>query len=69
MGTSLKQHYVRSERFMEIVLDCGSSQVTEGVLKLSLGYAKALVVDMGFFLEAREAEHLPERIMGCVRVK
>ena len=69
MGTRLKQYYVRSERFMEIVLDCGSSQVAEGVLKLSLGYAKTLVVDMGFLLEAIEDEHLPERIFGCVRVK
>ena len=69
MGTRLKQYYVRTERFMEIVLDCGSSQVAEGVLKLSLGYAKTLVVDMGFLLEAREDEHLPERIFGCVRVK
>ena len=69
MGTRLKQYYVRSERFMEIVLDCGSSQVAEGVLKLSLGYAKTLVVDMGFLLEAREDEHLPEQIFGCVRVK
>ena len=69
MGTRLDQHYNRSDRFMELVLDTGSSQVAEGVIKLSLGYAKTLVVDMGFLLEAREEEHLPERIMGCVRVK
>eukprot|EP00536_Pseudo-nitzschia_multiseries_P013707 jgi/Psemu1/261625/estExt_Genewise1Plus.C_6030008 len=69
MGTRLKQYYVRTDRFMEIVLDCGSSQVAEGVIKLSLGYAKTLVVDMGFLLEAVEEEHLPERILGCVRVK
>lgn len=69
MGTRIKQNYVRNKRFMEIILDCGSSQVAEGVLKLTLGYAKTLVVDMGFLLEAREEEHLPERILGCVRVK
>ena len=43
MGTRLKQYYVRKERFMEIVLDCGSSQVAEEVIKLSLGYAKRLL--------------------------
>mmetsp|Transcript_28793 Transcript_28793/g.77999 ORF Transcript_28793/g.77999 Transcript_28793/m.77999 type:complete len:1034 (+) Transcript_28793:224-3325(+) len=69
MGTRLKQYYTRTERFMELVLDCRSSQVAEGVIKLSLGYAKTLVVDMGFLLEAVEEEHLPERILGCVRVK
>ena len=69
MGTRLKQYYVRTERFMEIVLDCGSSQVAEGVIKLSLGYAKTLVVDMGFLLEAVDADHLPERIFGGARIK
>jgi len=69
MGLKLKQYYVRTDRFMELILDCGSSQVAEGVLKLSLGYAKTLVVDMGFLLEAVEEEHLPERILGAVRVK
>jgi len=69
MGTRLKQYYVRTDRFMELILDCGSSQVAEGVLKLSLGYARTLVVDMGFLLEAVAEEHLPERILGAVRVK
>jgi len=69
MGTRLKQHYVRTDRFMELILDCGSSQVAESVLKLSLGYAKTLVVDMGFLLEAVEEEHLPESMFGVVRMK
>ena len=69
MGTRLKQYYIRTERFMELVLDCSSSQVAEGVLKLCLGYAKTLVCDMAFLLEAREEDHLPEQIFGVARVK
>lgn len=69
MGTKLAQYYSRSDRFLEVILDCGSSQVATGVIRLSLGYAKSLVVDMGFLLEADDDEYLPERIFGCVRMK
>ncbi|KAL3918794.1 MAG: hypothetical protein SGILL_004070 [Bacillariaceae sp.] len=69
MGTKLKQSYVRNERFMEVILDCGSSPVATGVISISLGYAKTLVVDMGFLLEADSDEYLPERVFGAVRTK
>lgn len=69
MGKKLRQEYVRSDRFCEVVLDCGSSPVATGVIRLSLGYAKTLVVDMGFLFEGDHDEYLPERIFGCVRMK
>ncbi len=69
MGKKLRQLYVKNERFFEVILDCGSSPVATGVIRLSLGYAKSLVVDMGFLLEGDDDEHLPERIFGCVRMK
>jgi hypothetical protein len=69
MGTKLKQTYVRDKRFMEVVLDCGSSAVATGVIRLSLGYAKTLMVDMGFLLEGNDEAYLPERIFGCARMK
>ena len=69
MGTKLKQTYVRTNRFMEVLLDCGSSPVATGVIRLSLGYAKTLAIDMGFLLEGDVDERLPERIFGCVRMK
>jgi Protein ENHANCED DISEASE RESISTANCE 2, C-terminal/START domain len=69
MGKKLRQMYVRNNRFFEVILDCGSSPVATGVIRLSLGYAKSLVVDMGFLLEGDEDEYLPERIFGCVRMK
>jgi hypothetical protein len=69
MGKKLRQLYVRNDRFFEVILDCGSSPVATGVIRLSLGYAKSLVIDMGFLLEGDEQEYLPERIFGCVRMK
>ena len=69
MGKKLRQLYVKHERYFEVILDCGSSPVATGVIRLSLGYAKSLVVDMGFVLEGDDEEHLPERIFGCVRMK
>lgn len=72
MGQKLRQLYVKDDvdnRFFEIVLDCCSSSVAAGVIRLSLGYAKTLVVDMGFLFEGDEPSVLPERILGCVRLK
>lgn len=69
MGKKLRQEYVRTDRFFEVILDCGSSAVATGVIRLSLGYAKTLVVDMGFLFEGDDESTLPERIFGCARVK
>jgi Protein ENHANCED DISEASE RESISTANCE 2, C-terminal len=69
MGTKLKQTYVRHDRYCEVILDCGSSPVAMGVIRLSLGYAKTLAIDMGFLLEGNDESTLPERIFGCVRMK
>jgi hypothetical protein len=71
MGKKLRQLYVldKDRRFFEVILDCGSSQVATGVIRLSLGYAASLVVDMGFLFEADDASTLPERLFGAVRMK
>lgn len=69
MGKKLQQYYVRTPRSFELILDCGSSQVATGVIRLSLGYAKTLTVDMGFLFESDDEDVLPERIFGCVRCK
>ncbi|KAL7581307.1 hypothetical protein ACA910_006072 [Epithemia clementina (nom. ined.)] len=69
MGKKLKQTYVSTERSFEVVLDCGSSPVATGVIRLSLGYAKTLVVDMGFLFEGNDEAYLPERLFGCARIR
>mmetsp|Transcript_36637 Transcript_36637/g.53677 ORF Transcript_36637/g.53677 Transcript_36637/m.53677 type:complete len:1262 (+) Transcript_36637:127-3912(+) len=69
MGTKLKQTYVRTDRFFEVVLDIGSSSVAAGVIRLCSGYAKQIVVDLAFLLEGNDESMLPERVFGTVRLK
>lgn len=40
-----------------------------GVIRLSLGFAKTLLIDMVFLLEVDEEDYLPERIFGCAGMK
>jgi hypothetical protein len=69
LGRKLKQHYIRHSRFLELIVDIGSDSIARNVVGLSMGYAKSIVVDMMFLLEASEEETLPERILGGVRIK
>jgi len=68
IGKKLKQSYVRNDRFFEVIVDIGSSVIASKVVKLAKGYAKNIVVDMGFILEGKSVTCLPERMMGTVRL-
>ena len=67
LGTKLKQRYTRDPRFFELTCDIGSSSVAAGVVRLSLAYAKTLVVDLGHVVQGDKGEHLPEKLFGAVR--
>jgi hypothetical protein len=68
LGKKLKQHYIQDEKFFELVIDVGSDKIAKKVVGLATGYAKTLVVDMGFLLEGKQKVTLPEGIMGTVRL-
>lgn len=68
MGTKLKQYYVRTDRFFELILDVGSSAVASNVVKIAKGFAKTLIVDMAFVLEGKFEELLPEKVFGSCRL-
>ena len=68
LGTKLKQTYRRHERYFELICDVGSSSVAAGVLRLAIGYARTLVVDMVFLLEGKDESTLPEKVFGSARV-
>lgn len=68
LGRKVKNHYIRNERFFELIVDVGSDPIAKRVVGLCLGYAKTLVVDMGFVLEGRNKATLPENLMGTVRL-
>ena len=68
LGSKLKQYYIRNDRYFELICDIGSSKVAQRIVKVALGCAKSLTVDMMFLLEGRDEKTLPERILGGARV-
>jgi len=68
LGKKLKQYYIRTDRYLELICDIGSNPVADNIVKLALGFAKKLVVDMAFVLEGVEEAHLPEQVAGVARV-
>lgn len=69
LGRKLKQYYIRSERYMELIVDIGSDPVADRIVKLVSGYAKTLTVDMMFLVEGDDEATLPERILGGARME
>merc|ERR1719215_2453589 len=69
MGNKIKQTYIQGERFFELMIDTGSSAVAAGVIRICNGYAKMIAVDLAFLFEGHSEQTLPERVLGCVRLK
>jgi hypothetical protein len=69
LGNKLKIDYIRGERYLEVVVDIGSDPVAERIVKLALGYAKTMIVDMMFLLEGNDEDTLPERILAGARME
>ena len=74
LGRKLQLSYRRDEtntlpRFFEVMVDIGSDPVADRIVKLALGGAKSLVVDMMFLLEGTDDTVLPERILGGARME
>ena len=69
MGNKIKQTYIQGERFFELMIDTGSSAVAAGVIRICNGYAKMIVVDLAFLFEGYNETTLPERVLGCARLK
>ena len=69
LGSKIKQYYVKSDRFFEVIVDISSDSVAKRITKLCLGCIKTIVVDMMFALEGYDESTLPERIFGGVRLQ
>lgn len=55
--------------FLECDLDIGSSSVTaKQIVSVCRRYMSALTVDIGFVIEGKTEEELPEEMMGAVRI-
>mmetsp|Transcript_18019 Transcript_18019/g.29533 ORF Transcript_18019/g.29533 Transcript_18019/m.29533 type:complete len:1072 (+) Transcript_18019:115-3330(+) len=69
MGNKIKQTYVKGDRFFELIIDTGSSSVGAGVIRICVGYAKMIVTDLAFLFEGYDESTLPEKVLGCMRLK
>ncbi|KAJ0253225.1 Enhanced disease resistance-like protein [Hirschfeldia incana] len=65
VGKTLTCTYHRGPNYFEIDVDTGSSG---GEPRVVLEYAKSVTVDVGFVIEAKEEDELPERLIGAVRM-
>jgi hypothetical protein len=68
IGKKLTSSFTRGEGYLEISIDVGSSVIAGRVLDLCKGFAKSLVIDMAYTIEAKKEEELPERLIGACRL-
>ncbi|KAG6414611.1 hypothetical protein SASPL_121984 [Salvia splendens] len=68
LGKAVRCSYHRGADYLEVDVDIGSSAVASTILKLALGCVKAVTVDLGFLVEGKTEEELPEKLFGAVRI-
>mmetsp|Transcript_8878 Transcript_8878/g.29265 ORF Transcript_8878/g.29265 Transcript_8878/m.29265 type:complete len:137 (-) Transcript_8878:307-717(-) len=64
---AIKTRYHTGPGYIEVVGDILSSKMATNMWRGVESFAKSLVVDLGFVLEAQAEQELPERLMGTVR--
>jgi len=69
LGKTLKQSFIKSERFLEVIIDLGTSTMTDKLLKLATAYGSEIIAEFGFLLEGNIQSNLPENIIGAVRLQ
>lgn len=68
LGQKLKTKYFRGSNYFEVDVDIGSSSVAASITNLVCGATKSLALDMGLLLEGQKVEHLPEQLIGTIRL-
>ncbi|CAM9856772.1 unnamed protein product [Phaeothamnion confervicola] len=69
LAQKLTCRWFRGNNYVELDIDVGSSRVALQATSLAMGYARNLVIDLGFSLQSEFQEELPERLLGSVRLK
>ena len=68
LGKAVKQRFSKGKGYFEVDVDCNSSPAAGRVISVVKSYAKSLVVDLAFLIEAQNGDELPERLLGCARL-
>jgi len=67
LGQKITQRYFRGECWVETCCHVGSSVVANQVTGICRGASTRIVVDIGFCLEGRQEDELPEKLLGAIR--
>jgi hypothetical protein len=59
----------RGERYFEVDVDIGASSVAASITNMVAGATKGLTLDMAVLIEGQKEEHLPEQLIGTVRLE
>lgn len=65
IGNKLRTTYHRGERHLEVTIDISSNSTAAGITNYVAGSVSSLAIWLGFVLEGKRSEHLPERLLGA----
>ncbi|KAK2077069.1 hypothetical protein QBZ16_004702 [Prototheca wickerhamii] len=68
LGQKLRTKYFRGEKYFEVDVDIGASSVAASITNMVIGATKSLTLDMAVLIEGQSPEHLPEQLLGIIRL-
>ena len=66
IGTKLNTTYHRGARYLETTIDIQSNATAARVTSYVCGSLTSMCISLGFLLEGKVPEHLPEQLLGTV---
>eukprot|EP00658_Telonema_sp_P-2_P039788 TRINITY_DN2842_c0_g1_i10.p1 TRINITY_DN2842_c0_g1~~TRINITY_DN2842_c0_g1_i10.p1 ORF type:complete len:244 (+),score=58.80 TRINITY_DN2842_c0_g1_i10:107-838(+) len=69
IAKKLETNFRRTTGYLEVSVDVGSSSVAKRVLGTVSGALTSLVLDLGFTIEGKMENELPERLVGGCRIQ
>ncbi|KAG7390587.1 hypothetical protein PHYPSEUDO_007527 [Phytophthora pseudosyringae] len=67
IGKAIKTTYFQAPNYLEVHVDISSDTVAKHITSLCRSQSTHFTVDMGFLIEGRTEEELPEALLGCVQ--